>query len=1048
MTTYTWKTGTTGDWTTAADWVGGVVPDNAGTVVFPSGGATSLVARIAAGENETVAAMVFGGFSGANPTLDIAGTLQFAGAGATITYAQGRIQIESTGLFEGVATGGFFNGIAVAFVNAGTVRANGGAGTSLQILAQFTNTGTVLADNGIVGLGGVGIGNLSAGTLTGGTWIAQGPTAGTFNQIELGGNFTALLTTDAADIVLDGAASEIQGYNGGFQSIETQLHAIAAIGTLQLLNARGYATGNAIQDAGLLDLRGGTLATGGLTIAAGGILSGFGVVTGGVADLGTVAATGGVLNLNGAVAGSGVLSVAGGSALVLAGGTPASVANNGTIYDTAGLLNIGTLSGTGQLVVQNGGTIELGGAASQGIVFSGSNAVVRLDAPGVYAGTIAGFGLGDALVLSSLTATAASIVNGNTLAILNGGATVDTVVLAGNYAGASFAVSQSGSLATIRNTAGAPARQDFQFTIAVNDTASITAAQEAQIVNDLSAAALDWAQYVTGYAPLRIQLNIADNLSPGVELANGGFTTSVATGQIVNGATILIPSSLYALTTGSYIAGSTSDIVINLPLSTNELNNSGGLYVNPTPFAGNGTVPASEYDLLTVFRHEIAHGFGFSGFTDTTNGSLGSAATLFDTYIQQTIVSGTITAANFIGPAAEAAYGALLGTGIPTPVPLTLLNNGENFFHFANSVSDPLASDLMSGVGLTAGSFRAISAVDLAILQDVGLPVSAPVVCFARGTLIGTPLGDVPVERLAIGQLVKTWSGKARPIVWIGTGTVLATRGRRSAATPVIVRKGALADNMPHADLKVTKAHAFLIDDVLIPAEFLVNHRTIAWDDRAQEVELYHVELQSHDVLVANGAPAESYRDDGNRWLFHNANSGWDLPPQPPCAPVLTGGPVVDAVWQRLLQRAERRPGRPLTQDHGLHLQADGQRLAPISSHGGVHVFRLASVPQRLRLLSRAAAPQELGLARDPRVLGVALHRIVARRGTRFRILDAADPLLSDGFHPFEADGRIRWTDGEATIPPALFAGLGNGLEVVVHVAHAAWYPDDRAAVA
>jgi hypothetical protein len=40
-------------------------------------------------------------------------------------------------------------------------------------------------------------------------------------------------------------------------------------------------------------------------------------------------------------------------------------------------------------------------------------------------------------------------------------------------------------------------------------------------------------------------------------------------------------------------------------------------------------------------------------------------------------------------------------------------------------------------------------------------------------------------------------------------------------------------------------------------------------------VELYHVELESHDVLITNGAPAESYRDDGNRWLFNNANSRW-----------------------------------------------------------------------------------------------------------------------------------------------------------------------------
>ena len=149
----------------------------------------------------------------------------------------------------------------------------------------------------------------------------------------------------------------------------------------------------------------------------------------------------------------------------------------------------------------------------------------------------------------------------------------------------------------------------------------------------------------------------------------------------------------------------------------------------------------------------------------------------------------------------------------------------------------------------------------------------AGVPCFLPGTLISTPSGQTKVERLSVGDLVRTASGQVRPIVWIGTGRALATRGRRNAATPVIVRKGALGANVPHADLRVTKGHSFYLDGVLIPVEFLVNHRSILWDDRAQEVSIYHIELETHDVLLANGAPAESYRDDGNRWLFQNANS-------------------------------------------------------------------------------------------------------------------------------------------------------------------------------
>ena len=146
----------------------------------------------------------------------------------------------------------------------------------------------------------------------------------------------------------------------------------------------------------------------------------------------------------------------------------------------------------------------------------------------------------------------------------------------------------------------------------------------------------------------------------------------------------------------------------------------------------------------------------------------------------------------------------------------------------------------------------------------------------------------------------------------------------------MIVRKGALADNVPHHDLHITKGHSLYLDGVLIPVEFLVNHRSILWDDRAQEVTVFHLELDAHDVLIANGAAAESYRDDGNRWLFQNANAGWNQPPKAPCAPVLTGGAVVDAVWQRLLDRAGPRPGLPLTDDPDLHLLVDGKRVEAV----------------------------------------------------------------------------------------------------------------------
>src|SRR5262249_13398994 len=142
--------------------------------------------------------------------------------------------------------------------------------------------------------------------------------------------------------------------------------------------------------------------------------------------------------------------------------------------------------------------------------------------------------------------------------------------------------------------------------------------------------------------------------------------------------------------------------------------------------------------------------------------------------------------------------------------------------------------------------------------------------CFCANTMILTPSGERPVQDLAVGDLVVNHQGDVRPIAWIGRGKVLATLGHRTAAPPVVACNAALADNVPNRELRVTKGHSLYIDEVLVPVESLVNHRTIVWDDRAQEVEIYHVELDTHDVLIANGTPAESYRDDGNRWLFRN----------------------------------------------------------------------------------------------------------------------------------------------------------------------------------
>ena len=328
-------------------------------------------------------------------------------------------------------------------------------------------------------------------------------------------------------------------------------------------------------------------------------------------------------------------------------------------------------------------------------------------------------------------------------------------------------------------------------------------------------------------------------------------------------------------------------------------------------------------------------------------------------------------------------------------------------------------------------------------ISVTGTVVPSSALCFCAGTQIMTPDGSVPIERLRIGDLVLTRTGEDRPLVWVGVGQVLATRGRRGPATPVIVRSGALADNVPYRDLRITKGHALFVDDVLIPVEFLVNHRSILWDDQAQEVTVYHIELETHDVLIADGAPAESYRDDGNRWLFQNANSGWGLPPQEPCTPVLTGGLLVDAIWRRLLERAGPRSSLPLTDDPDLHLLVDGKRIDALELRGDVHVFRLPARPRKVHICSRAGVPQELGLARDDRPLGVAIRRMVLAQARQQRAIEAEAESLSNGFHAFEIENGIRWTDGDAGVPSELFGGMTGPGMLMLHLGATTQYPDE-----
>lgn len=154
-------------------------------------------------------------------------------------------------------------------------------------------------------------------------------------------------------------------------------------------------------------------------------------------------------------------------------------------------------------------------------------------------------------------------------------------------------------------------------------------------------------------------------------------------------------------------------------------------------------------------------------------------------------------------------------------------------------------------------------------------PHNGPIPCFLEGTLILTDKGSLPVEKLSEGDLVVTSSGVLKPVKWIGKSTHVKQLGQAWDATvmPIRVARGAIDPEMPKRDLYLSPEHALYIDGVLVPVKFLVNGTTIApaTPDMADRLDYFHLELDAHDIVYAEGMAAETFRDTGSRKLFENA---------------------------------------------------------------------------------------------------------------------------------------------------------------------------------
>lgn len=220
--------------------------------------------------------------------------------------------------------------------------------------------------------------------------------------------------------------------------------------------------------------------------------------------------------------------------------------------------------------------------------------------------------------------------------------------------------------------------------------------------------------------------------------------------------------------------------------------------------------------------------------------------------------------------------------------------------------------------------------------------------CYCRGTSILTKCGELRIEDLAIGDMVVTISGEAKPIKWIGKRSYAGQfiTGNRGVL-PIVVRAGALAPDTPARDLWLSPRHAVLIDGVLVPVELLVNGQTILQAEAVEQLEYFHLEFEAHEVILAAGAPAESYVEYDNRQGFHNAHEFATLYPDDTrasfgyCLPLLGPGmPELPVIRARLFGRTAAL-GYPTTAGAGLPSDRRWDRRGSAIDSDGRHLFRL-----------------------------------------------------------------------------------------------------------
>ncbi len=537
-----------------------------------------------------------------------------------------------------------------------------------------------------------------------------------------------------------------------------------------------------------------------------------------------------------------------------------------TVSDTesAGAVTLNDTYAT--LTIATGGTLLVGSGTSTGL---------KLDAGALNLAGVIGAGNGGALVITEAGAT--TNYDGGTLSDVIIDGTLD-------LSATNAAVVSTGGLAINNPTSG----DQGQINVTGNG-AHLTFAS----TTTLADVALDIGGTTNAIVTVGSGSTLTLDSASSVELVNAVTTFNGAGILVLNGSTGIESQGEVngVVTPAQTLVLATSTVQNNGTITLGDGYNAGVLTVTGA-LTGSGSVVVnqdSDYADTIEFGSTVAS----TQTVDVTEGQ-GSVTTLIldgVTSATPNAVAGKITGLGSFGTTdvidlTKIAYSSGLTESVAGGV-LTIKNGST-----AEAV---LNTDLTAAIAIHLSA------------DSSGTGTDVTIACFCRGTLILTDRGERSVEALEIGHIIVTASGQHRPIQWVGRRSYA---GRFLAANPNVqpirFRAGSLGDGLPRRDLLVSPEHAMLLDGLLIPARCLVNGSTITRERGVDRVEYHHVELDSHDVLLAEGAPSESFVDDDSRGMFHNTDEWKALYPSRAskpavyCATRVESGYVLEAIRRRI----------------------------------------------------------------------------------------------------------------------------------------------------